>query len=161
RMPRRPARSRARRLPQAPESPPFEVPTRLLPERAFVVHLRDRESSSGERAGMTGRVEHVVSGRSAEFGSVAELSRFMKRMTCRRAGSCGEGTSGRGRPRGPPVRPGPISSAGRDYTICSEGEGAMKRVDFVEGLSPAMKEFLLGCVTRFRAVCVGVVGMLV
>jgi hypothetical protein len=108
-MTRRPARSRARWLPHASVPPPFEVPTRLLPERAFVVHLRDREPSGGARAGIAGRVEHVVSGRSVEFGSLAELSRFMKRMICRRAGRGEPGPSG----RGPPGRPRPISSAGK------------------------------------------------
>ena len=119
-MTQRPARSRARRLSPAPVLPPFDVPTRLLPERAFVVHLRDRGSPDGASAEISGRVEHVVSGRSAEFRTLAELSRFMKQMmTCRQAVAVAQGTSGRGPSRGPPATPRAISSLG--------GQGAIPR----------------------------------
>ena len=63
-------------------------PTRLLPHRAFVVHLRERVASRETSAGLAGRVEHVTSGRVAEFESLAELSRFMRRLA--RQEACGQ-----------------------------------------------------------------------
>ena len=79
-MNRRSARSRDRWLPEAPVASRFDSPTPRLPQRAFVVHLRDGVPSGAAQGAVAGRVEHVVSGRSVEFASLAELSRFMKRM---------------------------------------------------------------------------------
>lgn len=67
-------------LPEVPATGPFGSPTPLLPQRAFVVHLRDGVPAG---ARMAGRVEHVVSGRIAEFACLAELRRFMARMAGR------------------------------------------------------------------------------
>jgi len=52
----------------------------LLPQRAFVVHLREAAPSDATSAALAGRVEHVMSGRIEEFKSLAELSQFMRRM---------------------------------------------------------------------------------
>ncbi|WP_428384566.1 hypothetical protein [Nevskia ramosa] len=55
---------------------PFPQPAAsLTPELAFVVQLQSpRPQASGELAG---RVEHIASGRSLRFVSLAELSAFM------------------------------------------------------------------------------------
>jgi hypothetical protein len=45
---------------------------------AFVVHLRI--SSKVARGQVAGRVEHVVSGQSTQFNSLAELLAFMARV---------------------------------------------------------------------------------
>jgi hypothetical protein len=42
----------------------------LLPERAFVVHLRSREAGDDV---FVGRIEHIVSGEVRRFASGAEL----------------------------------------------------------------------------------------
>jgi hypothetical protein len=47
------------------------------------MHLRDEVPSGAGRAAIGGRVEHVVSGRSVEFASLAELGEFMRRMAGR------------------------------------------------------------------------------
>jgi hypothetical protein len=49
----------------------------LAPERAFVVQLRSGPESAP--AQMQGRVEHVASGRTLQFGSTAELLDFLLR----------------------------------------------------------------------------------
>ena len=87
-MTRRPPRSRVRRLQGTHAAVRFESPTRLLPQRAFVVHLRELVPSDATSGGLAGRIEHVMSGRIAEFQSLAELSQFMRRMAGREA--CGE-----------------------------------------------------------------------
>lgn len=47
----------------------------LTPDRAFVVQLRENAGFGiGE---ISGRVEHVISGRSAGFCTLAELASFM------------------------------------------------------------------------------------
>ncbi|MGH7322170.1 MAG: hypothetical protein ACRELA_21465 [Candidatus Rokuibacteriota bacterium] len=48
----------------------------LSPHWAFAVQLRDGASDPGGR--ITGRVEHVVSGRATEFASLSELVQFMR-----------------------------------------------------------------------------------
>lgn len=48
-----------------------------------MVHLREGAAHGAGRTGTAGRVEHVVSGRSIEFASLAELGRFMARMAGR------------------------------------------------------------------------------
>jgi len=47
----------------------------LEPESAFVVQLR---SDAGMRRRLSGRVEHVMSGRSEQFASLAGLLAFMR-----------------------------------------------------------------------------------
>jgi len=47
----------------------------LLPERAFVVQLTADASPDG----WSGRVEHVVSGRSTHFGALDQLLAFIER----------------------------------------------------------------------------------
>ena len=49
--------------------------TPLLPDRAFVVQLRESPPLSPET--FTGRAEHISSGRSILFDSLAELYEFM------------------------------------------------------------------------------------
>lgn len=55
--------------------------TRLPPEGAFVVQFRD---PCGQSAALpiSGRVEHVVSGRVARFESLAELMKFVEGVLC-------------------------------------------------------------------------------
>jgi hypothetical protein len=50
----------------------------LQPEHAFVVQLRSGPATSRRR--LQGRVEHVVSGEAARFGSTAELVDFLTRL---------------------------------------------------------------------------------
>jgi hypothetical protein len=50
--------------------------TPLSPQRAFVVQFRD--DGGGRR--FAGRVEHMVSGHAARFGSAEQLTRFMRRV---------------------------------------------------------------------------------
>jgi hypothetical protein len=57
-----------------PPNPPNSV-NPLSPDRAFVVQLR--QPSNATTDAMTGRVEHIASGRTAFFRSLAELSEFM------------------------------------------------------------------------------------
>lgn len=83
-MSRRPGRWSS----EGPVASPLGSPTPLLPQRAFVVHLRDGGSSGAAGAAMAGRVEHVVSGRIAEFASLADLRRFMARMAGRDDRDC-------------------------------------------------------------------------
>lgn len=49
----------------------------LAPERAFVVQFRSGPEC--DPALMRGRVEHVASGRTLQFGSTAELLDFVQR----------------------------------------------------------------------------------
>ncbi|HYC57805.1 MAG TPA: hypothetical protein VEL28_22960 [Candidatus Binatia bacterium] len=49
-------------------------PKALTARMAFIVHLTDAEPGM-----MMGRVEHVPSGHSIRFGSIAELADFMCR----------------------------------------------------------------------------------
>lgn len=57
---------------------PTNVSTKssLSPDRAFVVQLRKDDSCGSAK--LEGRVEHVTSGTSAEFGSLTELAEFMQ-----------------------------------------------------------------------------------
>jgi hypothetical protein len=57
---------------------PLQPPTPLSPHRAFVIQLRESASLEADR--LYGRVEHVVSGRMAWFGSLAELLAFMQNV---------------------------------------------------------------------------------
>ncbi len=47
----------------------------LPPNHAFVVEFN---ASTGENTGLSGRVEHVVSGRAARFASAGELLEFVQ-----------------------------------------------------------------------------------
>jgi hypothetical protein len=58
--------------------PADETRSGLSVERAFVVHLRPE--ARPEEGRLAGRVEHVSSGRSAHFGSLAELLAFLGRV---------------------------------------------------------------------------------
>jgi hypothetical protein len=87
--------------PDSNESQPL-----LLPHAAFVVRLgRDFVAAEGT---VTGRVEHVASGRAARFSSTAELVEFMRTTLARRAedaaSACGEGGKPAGRPSAAPGR---------------------------------------------------------
>ncbi len=58
-------------------SPPFPQPAAsLTPELAFVVQLQSPRPHGSET--LAGRVEHIASGRSLRFVSLAELSAFME-----------------------------------------------------------------------------------
>jgi hypothetical protein len=61
-----------------PTTAPWRPPTDLRPDGAFVVQLAaDCDPAQGR---YTGRVEHVVSGRHARFGSPGELFAFLARV---------------------------------------------------------------------------------
>lgn len=47
----------------------------LAPDRAFVVQLARQQTDQPET--MSGRVEHIASGRAMFFASLVELSRFL------------------------------------------------------------------------------------
>lgn len=53
----------------------FNPTAELSPDRAYVVQLR--EESMHPRAALAGRVEHISSGRFADFSSAAELEKFL------------------------------------------------------------------------------------
>ena len=54
------------------------LPGPLKPDRAFLVQLRQE---AGGRRRLSGRVEHVMTGASEQFGSLAALLDFMARFT--------------------------------------------------------------------------------
>lgn len=56
----------------------------LLPERAFVVEFRGGGTKGREEEPLSGRVEHVVSGKAARFESAGELLDFVRGVL----GSC-------------------------------------------------------------------------
>ncbi len=51
----------------------------LSPQRAFVIHLDSASNLPAQQP--VGRIEHVVSGDAAHFGSLAELFAFLARYT--------------------------------------------------------------------------------
>lgn len=53
-------------------------PATLRPEHAFVVEFRNAAEAAPDR--LTGRVEHVVSGRATQFASSEELLAFVTRV---------------------------------------------------------------------------------
>lgn len=53
----------------------------LTPERAFVVQLR--AGTSLEAAAMSGRIEHVTSGRACLFESLEQARAFMEQVLAR------------------------------------------------------------------------------
>jgi hypothetical protein len=57
-------------------------PAPLTPDRAFVVQLR--QSSALTLEALSGRIEHIVSGRATSFTSVGELLGFMEKTLSRR-----------------------------------------------------------------------------
>lgn len=57
-------------------TPPTPAP--LLPDRAFVVQLR--EASSLAPDALQGRIEHVTSGKASNFASLDEVLAFMRRV---------------------------------------------------------------------------------
>jgi hypothetical protein len=65
--------SMSKRVPPSDPSTP-----RLSPERAFVVQLERRHAS--DRRALRGRVEHLSTGESRRFASLAELVGFMSRF---------------------------------------------------------------------------------
>jgi hypothetical protein len=56
----------------------LDVGAPLSPHRAFVIQLHDGGAPRRDR--WTGRVEHVVSGRAALFGSLDELLAFIEQV---------------------------------------------------------------------------------
>jgi hypothetical protein len=50
----------------------------LLPSRAFVVEFRGGSAIGEDEPPLSGRVEHVVSGKAARFESAAELLDFVR-----------------------------------------------------------------------------------
>lgn len=55
----------------SPRRDPAPGASPLLPERAFVIHLRSQGEGDGEA--FVGRIEHIVSGEVRRFASGAEL----------------------------------------------------------------------------------------
>ena len=60
----------------------------LQPDRAFVVEFSDRAAEAGGDR-LSGRVEHVISGRATRFASAGELLEFVQVVL--RSGSRREG----------------------------------------------------------------------
>jgi len=60
------------------EGPRSGTRAELSPDWAFVVHFRPGTLGEGRAAG--GRVEHVASGRTAHFHTMAELAAFAARV---------------------------------------------------------------------------------
>jgi hypothetical protein len=58
-----------------PAAPPPDA--LLTPDGIFVLHLRSDSAPAGEH--LVGRVEHLKSGESESFGSLAALLRFIDR----------------------------------------------------------------------------------
>ncbi|MGQ0623028.1 MAG: hypothetical protein ACT4QA_24490 [Panacagrimonas sp.] len=59
---------------------PVESPDRFIPlspDAAFVVQLRQADPEHPEQ--LSGRVEHIASGKAMGFASLSELHRFMSR----------------------------------------------------------------------------------
>jgi hypothetical protein len=54
-------------------------PQKLSPDSAFVVHLIP-EAGQSPASGVTGRVEHVATGKALRFGSSTELLEFMRHV---------------------------------------------------------------------------------
>jgi hypothetical protein len=52
--------------------------TELTPERAFVLQLH--KDSALDAATLHGRIEHVISGKAVDFGSLLEAFAFMQRV---------------------------------------------------------------------------------
>ncbi|HVO25173.1 MAG TPA: hypothetical protein VMW56_16250 [Candidatus Margulisiibacteriota bacterium] len=52
----------------------------LPPERAFVVEFRRGHARALEEGPLSGRVEHVVSGKAARFESAGELLDFVRNV---------------------------------------------------------------------------------
>jgi len=65
-------------VPMSDTRPPG-TPTRLLPETTFLVQLRS--DCRPEDSRVSGRVEHLRSGNSEPFASLAELLTYMARHT--------------------------------------------------------------------------------
>lgn len=65
------------------ETPDSATPVPLSTRIAFVVHLTSHATSADQ--GVTGRVEHVSSGRSMRFSSAGQLVDFMRRALATRA----------------------------------------------------------------------------
>jgi len=59
---------------RSPRSTTADAPA-LSPERAFVVEFTGVDAAAHDQ--LSGRVEHVVSGRAARFGSAGELLEFV------------------------------------------------------------------------------------
>ncbi len=66
----------------AASSPDAPLPAPLTPDRAFVVQVR--QSSALTPEALSGRIEHIVSGRATSFTSVGELLGFMEQTLSRR-----------------------------------------------------------------------------
>jgi hypothetical protein len=56
----------------------LDVGAPLSPQRAFVIQLHDGATPRRDR--WTGRVEHVISGQAALFGSLDELLTFIEQV---------------------------------------------------------------------------------
>jgi hypothetical protein len=65
------------------ENPDSPTPVPLSTRIAFVVHLTSHEASATEV--VSGRVEHVSSGRTIRFSSAGQLVEFMRRAVSTRA----------------------------------------------------------------------------
>lgn len=63
---------------------PGNVPQKLSPDAAFVVHLLP-EVGDSPASGVSGRVEHVATGKALRFGSSTELLEFMHRVVAEKS----------------------------------------------------------------------------
>ena len=66
----------------------------LLPERAFVVEFRGSSATGLDEPPLSGRVEHVVSGKAARFESAGELLSFVRDVLRSCAQTKGEAAHG-------------------------------------------------------------------
>lgn len=60
------------------EHPPTAEVTALLPRGAFLIECRSSETVSDDR--LSGRVEHIVSGKATSFESAGTLIDFIRRV---------------------------------------------------------------------------------
>ena len=66
---------RPRHIEETPGTTSGDEPAALSPQRAFVVHFRRPNRNLAAQPG--GRIEHIVSGRSARFSSMEQLLEFV------------------------------------------------------------------------------------
>jgi hypothetical protein len=80
--------------PRGDRSTPPEIPI-LLPRGAFLVECSSSERVTDDQ--LSGRVEHIVSGRATSFDSASKLIDFMRRMLAIRQVNAGAGDVSAGR----------------------------------------------------------------
>jgi len=80
--------------PRGDRSTTAEAPV-LLPRGAFLVECRSSQTVSDDQ--LSGRVEHIVSGRATSFESAGSLIDFMRGVLALGQGNAGDGNGSPGR----------------------------------------------------------------